>query len=63
MEDSKNIDSYQNNIYDYINIGEIRKLLIHHPQLCIMFEMLCMHINSLIEIKVYSNERLIRTIS
>jgi len=38
------------NVYDYINLLEIRKLLIHYPQLCIMFEMLCMHINTLIEI-------------
>ena len=42
----ENIES--KNIYDYINLQEIRKLLINHPQLCIMFEMLCMHINTLI---------------
>ena len=59
MED---IPIYKNNIYDYVNLAEIRKLLIHYPQLCILFEMLCMHINTLIEVEVES-DRLVRTIS
>lgn len=65
MEDlaNENIDIYKNNIYDHINLSEIRKLLVNHPQLCIMFEMLCLHINSLIEIKVEEGDRLVRTIS
>ena len=61
MED---IPVYKNNIFDFVNLGEIRKLLIHYPQLCILFEMLCMHINSLIEIEVEKNsDRLVKTIS
>jgi hypothetical protein len=49
-EDStnENIDIYKNNIYDHIDLLEIRKLLINYPQLCIMFELLCIHINNLI---------------
>ena len=62
MDDYK--EEYKNNIYDHINLEEIRKLLINYPQLCIMFEMLCLHINSLIEIKVEGeSDRLVRTIS
>ena len=38
------------NIYNFVNLKEIRKLLVNYPQLCIMFEMLCIHINTLIEI-------------
>ena len=58
------MEEYKNNIYDHINLEEIRKLLINYPQLCIMFEMLCLHINSLIEIKVEGeSDRLVRTIS
>ena len=60
MEDIKT-----NNIYDYVKIAEIRKLLIHYPQLCILFEMLCLHINTLLEIKIdnKNDERLVKTIS
>jgi len=42
------IDTYKNNIYDHIDLLEIKKLLINYPQLCIMFELLCIHINNLI---------------
>ena len=35
-------------IHDYVNLLEIRKLLTDYPQLLIMFEMLCLHINRLI---------------
>ena len=35
-------------IYKYVNLSEIRKLLISYPQLCILFELLCMHINTII---------------
>ena len=45
---NENIDIYKNNIYDHIDLLEIRKLLINYPQLCIMFELLCIHINNLI---------------
>jgi hypothetical protein len=41
-------EEYKNNIYDHIDLLEIRKLLINYPQLCIMFELLCIHINNLI---------------
>ena len=44
----ENIDTYKNNIYDHIDLLEIKKLLINYPQLCIMFELLCIHINNLI---------------
>jgi len=47
MENITNIIESKD-IYDFINLQEIRKLLINYPQLCIMFEMLCMHINTLI---------------
>jgi len=42
----ENIDTY--NIYDHIDLLEIKKLLINYPQLCIIFELLCIHINNLI---------------
>ena len=38
----------QSDIFKYINLEEIRKILIDYPQLCILFEILCLHINSLI---------------
>jgi len=41
MESSKDI-------HNYVNLLEIRKLLTDYPQLLIMFEMLCLHINRLI---------------
>ena len=37
-------------IFNHIDIKEIRKLLIHYPTLCSLFELLCIHINSLIKI-------------
>ena len=58
------IPIYKNNIFDYVNLAEIRKLLINYPQLCILFEMLCMHINTLIEVEVDKNsDRLIQSVS
>ena len=39
---------YKNNIYDHIDLLKIQKLLINYPHLCIMFELLCIHINNLI---------------
>ena len=57
-------DNITNNIYDYVKIAQIRKLLINYPQLCVLFEMLCLHINTILEIKTEKNDsRLIRTIS
>ena len=53
----------QNNIFEYVNLKEIRKLLINYTQLCIMFEILCLHINNLIEVDGEKDERLVRTIS
>lgn len=41
MEDKKDI-------FEYINLYEIKKLLINQPQLCVLFEILCLHINNLI---------------
>ena len=38
----------QKDIHDYVDLLEIRKLLTDYPQLLIMFEMLCLHINRLI---------------
>jgi len=45
MEDTKDDTK---DIYNYIDILEIQKLLINYPQLCVMFELLCIHINNLI---------------
>ena len=42
-EDSKDI-------FKYVNLIEIQKLLINYPQLYILFEFTCLHINSLIKI-------------
>ena len=42
-------------IYKYVNLSEIRKLLISYPQLCILFELLCMHINTIINININDN--------
>jgi len=42
-------------IYKYVNLSEIRKLLISYPQLCILFELLCMHINTIININNNDN--------
>ena len=37
-------------IFKFVNLIEIQKLLINHPQLYILFEFTCLHINSLIKI-------------
>lgn len=36
------------NIYDYIELDKIRRLLIHEPELGALFEILCIHINHLL---------------
>lgn len=36
-------------IFEFVNLIEIQKLLINYPQLYILFEILCLHINSLIK--------------
>ena len=38
----------QKDIHNYVDLLEIRKLLTDYPQLLLMFEMLCLHINRLI---------------
>jgi len=43
MEDIKKKD-----IFEFVNLIEIQKLLINYPQLYILFEFTCLHINSLI---------------
>ena len=45
MEEEENKD-----IFNYVNLIEIQKLLISYPQLYILFEFTCLHINSLIKI-------------
>lgn len=37
-------------IFNFVNLIEIQKLLINYPQLYILFEFTCLHINSLIKI-------------
>lgn len=37
-------------IFKFVNLIEIQKLLISYPQLYILFEFTCLHINSLIKI-------------
>jgi hypothetical protein len=37
-------------IFKFINLIEIQKLLINYPQLYILFEFTCLHINSLLKI-------------
>ena len=49
-------------IYKYVNLSEIRKLLISYPQLCILFELLCIHINTIININ-YNDNRLNKSLS
>ena len=46
MEEEENKD-----IFNYVNLIEIQKLLINYPQLYILFEFTCLHINSLIQTK------------
>ena len=38
-------------IFKFVNLIEIQKLLINYPQLYILFEFTCLHINSLIQTK------------
>ena len=52
------------NIYNYIKLNEIRRILINEPQLCILFEMLCLHIQKIIDSKKENNNsRLVRSVS
>jgi hypothetical protein len=44
MEKSKSI-------HDYVDLQAIRELLVEYPQLCILFEVLCLHIDSIIQLK------------
>jgi hypothetical protein len=44
------VNTQKHDIYKYVNLSEIRKLLISFPQLCALFELLCMHINTIINI-------------
>ena len=37
-------------IFKFVNLIEIQKLLINYPHLYILFEFTCLHINSLIKI-------------
>jgi hypothetical protein len=38
-------------IFKFVNLIEIQKLLINYPQLYILFEFTCLHINSLLKTK------------
>jgi len=38
-------------IFEFVNLIEIQKLLINYPQLYILFEFTCLHINSLLKTK------------
>lgn len=38
-------------IFEFVNLIEIQKLLINYPQLYILFEFTCLHINSLLQTK------------
>ena len=54
------------NIYNYIKLNEVRRILINEPQLCILFEMLCLHIKTTIDDKKDKDKekgRLIRSVS
>lgn len=46
MEEEENKD-----IFKFVNLIEIQKLLINYPQLYILFEFTCLHINSLLKTK------------
>ena len=46
MEEEENKD-----IFEFVNLIEIQKLLINFPQLYILFEFTCLHINSLLKTK------------
>ena len=49
MDGSK--ENPSDNIYNYIKLNEVRRILINEPQLCILFEMLCLHIKTTIDNK------------
>jgi len=55
--------SKSDNIYNYVKLNEVRRLLINEPQLCILFEMLCIHIQKIIDSKKDNNDRLVRSVS
>ncbi len=38
-------------IFEFVNLIEIQKLLINYPQLYILFEFTCLHINTLLKTK------------
>ena len=46
MEEEENKD-----IFKFVNLIEIQKLLISYPQLYILFEFTCLHINTLLKTK------------
>jgi len=46
MEEEENKD-----IFKFVNLIEIQKLLINYPQLYILFEFTCLHINTLLKTK------------
>ena len=43
------MEDIKKDIFEFINLIEIQKLLINYPQLYILFEILCLHINSIIK--------------
>lgn len=42
------LDKNADGIYKHIDIVGVRKLLINNPTLCALFELICIHINSII---------------
>ena len=59
-------EKLSDNIYNYIKLNEVRRILINEPQLCILFEMLCLHIKTTIDDKKDKDKekgRLIRSVS
>ena len=48
IEASNVSNKNKDGIYKYIDIGGVRKLLINNPTLCVLFELICIHINSII---------------
>lgn len=45
------MEGIKKDIFEFVNLIEIQKLLINYPQLYILFEFTCLHINSLLETK------------
>ena len=43
------MEKSSDNIYDYIKLDEIRRLLINEPELGALFEVLCIHINHILK--------------